>query len=337
MSYLKLTNAKKSFGKLTVVDNLNLSIEKGQLVTLLGPSGCGKSTLLRSIAGLESLDEGSIFLNGKDITNAKPKKRNIAMVFQHYALFPNMTVADNVDFGLKIKKLPMQQRLDMVKNALDLVELTKFAQQKPNLLSGGQRQRVALARALVMEPDLLLLDEPLSALDAKLRKSLRQQIKRIHNELGLTTIFVTHDQEEALALSDEIVLLNQGRIEQHGSPEVLYGKPNTEFTAGFIGHYNIGHFNIKPTDSESTTLNLIANKSKIVIRPEAIQISNVHGDIAGTVIERTLTGGVIRYQVRTVHDDLFDVDVLNYGNASSIKIGDRVYLSIPEDEIVVMS
>lgn len=219
MSYIQINNAHKSFGSLTVIDDLNLNVEKGSLVTLLGPSGCGKSTLLRCIAGLETLNQGSIILNNQDITYLKPQKRRIAMVFQNYALFPNMTVADNVEFGLKIKKVSLEERLTKVKDVLDLVELTSFAQQKPESLSGGQKQRVALARALVMEPDLLLLDEPLSALDAKLRKSLRMQIKRIQKELGLTTLFVTHDQDEALAMSDEVVLLNKGKIEQHSTPD----------------------------------------------------------------------------------------------------------------------
>lgn len=329
MSYLRLKNARKSFGALTVVDDLDLNIEKGQLITLLGPSGCGKSTLLRSIAGLEFLDSGSIILNGRDITHARPQNRNIAMVFQHYALFPNMTVADNVGFGLKIRKLPIENRLRKVKEALELVELTEFSQQKPAFLSGGQKQRVALARALVMEPDLLLLDEPLSALDAKLRKSLRQQIKHIHKELGLTTIFVTHDQEEALALSDKVVLLNKGRIEQHSTPEKLYSQPNSKFTAGFIGNYNIGRFNC---------LNkLPIGQLDMAIRPEAIQINSTNGDVAGKIIDRTLTGGVVRYQVKTDEGEVLDVDVLNYGEASKLIINDSVYLTIPEDEVITMA
>lgn len=327
MSYIQINNAHKSFGSLTVIDDLNLNVEKGSLVTLLGPSGCSKSTLLRCIAGLETLNQGSIILNNQDITYLKPQKRRIAMVFQNYALFPNMTVADNVEFGLKIKKVSLEERLTKVKDVLDLVELTSFAQQKPESLSGGQKQRVALARALVMEPDLLLLDEPLSALDAKLRKSLRMQIKRIQKELGLTTLFVTHDQDEALVMSDEVVLLNKGKIEQHSTPDTLYTQPNNRFTAGFIGHYNIGYF-------ESVKSKSAKQLSMMAIRPETILLDTDDGDIPGVILERTLTGGVVRYQVRTDYGDIFDVDVLNHGKISQLKVNCKVFLIIKDEQVI---
>ncbi|WP_227431126.1 ABC transporter ATP-binding protein [Psychrobacter sp. I-STPA6b] len=326
MSHLVIEQAHKAFGDLVVIDTLNLQVKQGQFLTLLGPSGCGKSTLLRCIAGLEELDSGSIMLANQDITHSKPQKRNIAMVFQHYALFPNMTVAQNIEFGLKIKKMPADRRAQKVQEMLRLVELSDFAKQKPSALSGGQKQRVALARGLIMEPSLLLLDEPLSALDAKIRKSLRSQIRDIQKELNLTTIFVTHDQEEALAMSDEVVLLNRGRIEQHTSPERLYNTPNSKFTAGFIGNYNMGAFvSLREYFQADTPL---------VIRPEAIQIDTEKGDIAAIITNRTLLGSVVRYQVKTAHNEILNVDVLNYGAVSQLSIDTPVYLTIPLSEVI---
>lgn len=204
MSYIQINNAHKSFGSLTVIDDLNLNVEKGSLVTLLGPSGCGKSTLLRCIAGLETLNQGSIILNNQDITYLKPQKRRIAMVFQNYALFPNMTVADNVEFGLKIKKVSLEERLTKVKDVLDLVELTSFAQQKPESLSGGQKQRVALARAMMIEPKIIGYDEPTSALDPELRLEVEKLILK-NRELGITQIVVTHDLQFAENIADNIL------------------------------------------------------------------------------------------------------------------------------------
>lgn len=328
MSHLTIKNAYKAFDKLVVIDQINIDIERGSLLTLLGPSGCGKSTLLRCIAGLESLDSGSIVLDGMDITHTAPQKRNIAMVFQHYALFPNMTAAENIEFGLKIKKLPAHERAEKVQKVLELVELQNFAQQKPASLSGGQKQRVALARGLVMEPKLLLLDEPLSALDARIRKSLRSQIREIQKELDLTTVFVTHDQEEALAMSDEIVLLNRGRIEQHTSPERLYSQPVSEFAAGFIGNYNMGE--LKSIDAKHT-------KGPLVVRPEAIQLSTTTGDIPGVIAERTLLGSIVRYEVKTQMGEYLHVDVLNYGDLSHLEESTPVFLTVPKSEVIELS
>ncbi|UOO80997.1 ABC transporter ATP-binding protein [Uruburuella testudinis] len=327
MSELIIKDAYKAFGGLVVIDHLNIHIPQGCLLTLLGPSGCGKSTLLRCIAGLETLDRGQILLDGADITRKPPQKRNIAMVFQHYALFPNMTVAQNIEFGLKIKKMPSEVRAAKVQKVLELVELQAFAAQKPASLSGGQKQRVALARGLVMEPKLLLLDEPLSALDARIRKNLRSQICDIQKELNLTTVFVTHDQEEALAMSDQVVLLNSGRIEQHCSPETLYNSPANEFTAGFIGNYNMGALpSLKHPDRNAS----------LVVRPEAIQIHPSQGDIAAVIQTRTLLGSIVRYRVATDIGDTLHVDVLNYGPASSLPEGSAVYLTVPPAEVIAL-
>ncbi|MBL0953123.1 MAG: ABC transporter ATP-binding protein, partial [Pseudomonas sp.] len=222
MSFLHIQNLHKSYGPTRIFTDINIEIGQGQFITLLGPSGCGKSTLLRCIAGLTEVDGGQILLGGEDLVPVAPQKRGIGMVFQSYALFPNMTVQQNVAFGLRMQKVPAAEASKRVAEVLELVELNDYANRYPQQLSGGQCQRVALARSLVTRPRLLLLDEPLSALDARIRKHLREQIRAIQRELGLTTIFVTHDQEEALVLSDRIVLMNGGQIVQSGDAETLY-------------------------------------------------------------------------------------------------------------------
>ena len=220
-----------------VLNNISLTLKKGEFATLLGQSGCGKSTLLRSIAGLEGVDVGRILIDGKDITNLSPRQREVGMVFQSYALFPNMTVFDNIAYGLKMKKV--KNIKSRVKKMIDMVDLIGKEESYPHQLSGGQQQRVALARALVMEPKVLLLDEPLSALDAKIRKSLQKELKRIQKELDITTIFVTHDQEEAMTMSDRIFVMNKGKVVQSGSPSEIYTSPVNTFVAKFIGNYNV--------------------------------------------------------------------------------------------------
>ena len=245
MAYIEFKNIDKYFGENHVLKGISMSIEKGQFVTLLGPSGCGKSTLLRCLAGLESIDGGNIFLDGEDITKKEPKDRNIGMVFQHYSLFPNMTVEENIAFGLKLKKADGEVIKSKVAEAIRMVELEGKEKQYPANLSGGQQQRVALARSIVMEPKVLLLDEPLSAIDAKLRKSLQTSIKQITKDLGLTAVFVTHDQDEAMVMSDVINLFHDGKIEQSGDPVSIYTRPVSSFAAGFIGNYNLLSADIK--------------------------------------------------------------------------------------------
>lgn len=320
MSFVSVQKLQKSYAGSPVFESIDCHIERGEFVTLLGPSGCGKSTLLRCIAGLTSVDSGQILLDGHDIVPLSPQKRGIGMVFQSYALFPNMTVEQNVAFGLRMQKVKADESQLRVHEALELVELGKFAGRYPHQLSGGQCQRVALARSLVTRPRLLLLDEPLSALDARIRKHLREQIRAIQRELGLTTIFVTHDQEEALTMSDRIFLMNQGRIVQSGDAETLYTAPVDLFAAGFIGNYNL-----LDADSASRLLQRPV-ASRLAIRPESITLGE-HGELDAEVRSHSLLGNVIRYRVRVREVDLV-VDVLNRSPADLHADGKRVSVSI---------
>jgi sulfate transport system ATP-binding protein len=239
---IEVKNISKSFGSFKALDNINLDLPRGELIALLGPSGCGKTTLLRIIAGLESADQGSIILSGEDASNKHVRERQVGFVFQHYALFRHMTVFENVAFGLRVKPRPERpseaEIRKRVLRLLELVQLDWLAGRFPAQLSGGQRQRIALARALAVEPQVLLLDEPFGALDAKVRKELRRWLRRLHDELHISSVFVTHDQEEALEVADRIVLMNKGRIEQIGSPREIYNEPATSFAYGFIGTVN---------------------------------------------------------------------------------------------------
>ncbi|MGN8249187.1 ABC transporter ATP-binding protein [Pseudomonas sp. SMV7] len=320
MSFVSVQKLHKSYAGSPVFENIDCHIERGEFVTLLGPSGCGKSTLLRCIAGLTPVDSGQILLDGQDIVPLSPQKRGIGMVFQSYALFPNMTVEQNVAFGLRMQKVKADESQARVCEALALVELGNFAGRYPHQLSGGQCQRVALARSLVTRPRLLLLDEPLSALDARIRKHLREQIRAIQRELGLTTIFVTHDQEEALTMSDRIFLMNQGRIVQSGDAETLYTAPVDLFAAGFIGNYNL-----LDADSASRLLQRPV-ASRLAIRPESITLGR-DGALDAEVRSHSLLGNVIRYRVRVREVELV-VDVLNRSAADLHADGQRVSLSI---------
>src|SRR4051794_28766409 len=236
---IEIKGVNKRFGDFVALDDVNVSLPTGQLTALLGPSGGGKSTLLRIIAGLDSADSGTISIEGTDATTLPPQKRNVGFVFQHYAVFKHMTVAKNVAFGLEIRKRPKAEIAERVDELLKLVHLSQFAHRLPSQLSGGQRQRMALARALAVEPTVLLLDEPFGALDAKVRKELRDWLRRLHDEVHVTTVFVTHDQEEALEVADEIVVINEGRVEQVGTPDQLYDEPASDFVMGFLGPVTI--------------------------------------------------------------------------------------------------
>ena len=320
MSFVSVEHLQKSYSGTPVFSDINCSIAKGEFVTLLGPSGCGKSTLLRCIAGLTPVDGGKILLDGQDIVPLSPQKRGIGMVFQSYALFPNMTVEQNVAFGLRMQKVNSDDSHKRVAEVLHLVELNDFAKRYPHQLSGGQCQRVALARSLVTRPRLLLLDEPLSALDARIRKHLREQIRQIQRELNLTTIFVTHDQEEALTMSDRIFLMNQGRIVQSGNAQTLYAAPVDAFAAGFIGNYNL-------LDPEAATRLLQRPvTSRIAIRPETLALS-LHGEPDAVIRGHSLLGNVIRYRVEVRGVELI-VDVLNRSSADLLADGQRVALTI---------
>mgnify|MGYP000589410548 CR=1 FL=1 len=334
MAYIEIHNVEKYYGKQHVLKNLSLSVEKGKFVTLLGASGCGKSTLLRILAGLTSIDSGAIYLGEEDITHLSPNKRNIGMIFQQYSLFPTMTVYDNVAFGLKMRKMNKAQIRSMVSEAIKMVNLEGSEKKYPSQLSGGEQQRVALARCIVTRPKVLLLDEPFSAIDAKLRKSLQSKIKEIHKELGMTSIFVTHDQDEAMVMSDYIYLLNSGVIEQEGTPIELYSKPRTIFAAEFIGDYNIidGNFLSNITGKNFTC-------KKIAFRPELVKICKKplyqHVDsiyFSGVIIDIVLQGNIVRYHVM-VDKTKIKVDILS-SQECLYNIGDNVYLSLQMSNII---
>ncbi len=260
---IEVSGVNKRFGDFVALEDVTVSIPTGQLTALLGPSGGGKSTLLRIIAGLETADSGTISIEGTDATGLPAQKRNVGFVFQHYAVFKHMTVAKNVAFGLEIRKRPKDEVAHRVDELLRLVHLQQFSHRLPSQLSGGQRQRMALARALAVEPKVLLLDEPFGALDAKVRKELREWLRRLHDEVHVTTVFVTHDQEEALEVSDEIVVINEGRVEQIGSPDDLYDNPANDFVMGFLGE--VTHVNgqaVRPHDVEISTTPVLAGAAQ---------------------------------------------------------------------------
>lgn len=354
MAYIRFENIHKKFGENHVLKGIDLEIEKGQLVTLLGPSGCGKSTLLRCLSGLETVTEGRIFLDGKDITQESPKKREIGMVFQQYSLFPNLTVGQNVAFGLKIKKMDRKLIEEKTGTVLELVGLSDKENQYPSSLSGGQQQRVALARAIVMEPKVLLLDEPLSAIDALLRRNLQSEIRRIQRRLEITTVFVTHDQEEAMVMSDTIHLFNNGKIEQSGSPVEIYTRPATFFAASFIGRYNV--IETERFDREGK---FGFSKPWIAVRPETVQImpeesyggknfeglvkiEEIRGTDSGTaadgivmngiVTERVTHGNIIAYVVKAEGLSL-KADCL-FGGERQMEPGERVILTIRRSDMI---
>ena len=288
MSYLELTDVQKRFGETSAVEDFNLAAEKGEFVSFLGPSGCGKTTTLRMIAGFEQPTSGTITIDGEDITCMPPNRRNVGMVFQSYALFPNMTVADNIGFGLKVRKRPADQIKKRVAELLEIVNLPDKGGRYPYQLSGGQQQRVALARALAFEPQVLLLDEPLSALDAKIRVALRHEIRSIQRQLGITTVYVTHDQEEALSLSDRVVVMSEGRMEQVGTPFEIYNFPSTAFVASFVGHAQRAarHASSTPARGELTVSGQPvhvsrrasraprARRSGVALRPEMVSLAD---------------------------------------------------------------
>ncbi|MEQ6900590.1 sulfate ABC transporter ATP-binding protein [Nocardioides sp. YIM 152588] len=250
---IEVRNITKRYGDFYALDDVSVSLPTGQLTALLGPSGGGKSTLLRIIAGLDTADSGTVAIEGVDATSLPPQKRNVGFVFQHYAVFKHMTVAKNVAFGMEIRKRPRAEVNRRVEELLELVHLAPFAHRMPSQLSGGQRQRMALARALAVEPSVLLLDEPFGALDAKVRKELRDWLRRLHDEVHVTTVFVTHDQEEAMEVADEIVVVNGGRIEQVGSPDELYDQPANDFVMGFLGDVTeLGPLSLRPHDVDVT-------------------------------------------------------------------------------------
>ncbi|MDR0808643.1 MAG: ABC transporter ATP-binding protein [Gemmobacter sp.] len=331
MSFLDISHLEKSFGTVRVVKDFNLSVEKGEFISLLGPSGCGKTTVLRMVAGFEQPSSGAITIGGANMVGKRPNQRNIGMVFQAYALFPNLTVAENVGFGLKIKGTPRAQIKTRVDEMLSLIGLPDLGARYPFQLSGGQQQRVALARALAPKPQVLLLDEPLSALDAKVRVSLRNEIRAIQRELGITTIFVTHDQEEALSISDRIVVMTGGIADQVGTPFEIYNRPSSRFVANFVGQLNIF-----AADAEGRIGGVALGQGEYAARPEVVYLGRKPGaDIVLPAVIREVhfLGSVIR--LTTEADGArVALDTFNRPDTPPPEIGETVELSLSSGDLI---
>ena len=323
-SFLELRNLKKSFtSEEYVLQGINLQIEQGEFVTLLGASGCGKTTTLRIIAGLEQPDSGSVWLEGKDVTNLEPNQRDVNTVCQNYALFPHMNVADNIGYGLKIHKVPKNEIKKKVKEMLELVQLEGFEKRKPAELSGGQKQRVAIARALANNPRVLLLDEPLGALDLQLRRAMQLELKRLQKKLGITFIYITHDQEEAINMSDRIVVMNQGQFEQIGTPDEIYNHPKTSYVATFVGNANIIKGELVGRDGT------VAIRSENIILDEACK----QGYLA-TVKEKSFVAGQLR--VLLALPDGTEITASRFGMNANIQPGQQIkWYFDPRNAVVV--
>ena len=346
---LQLKNIDLSYGDTQVIKNVSLKINKGEFFAFLGPSGCGKSTLLRLIAGFEQCQNGEVFLGDEEVSRLPPWKRNVGMVFQNYALWPHMTIWKNVSFGLEERKLPHNEITQRVNDALELVGLQDFAQRRPNQLSGGQQQRVALARTIVIEPRVLLLDEPLSNLDAKLRVHMRQELLELQRKLGLTTIFVTHDQEEANTTSDRIAVLQDGIVQQVGSPMELYDKPDNLFVAQFLGSANVLKGNIKAEGSDAifegeqglkVSLNNcdVEGSKSIIFRPQNISLcdqSSSDADLNGIVKKREFLGNLVRYEIQVDQQQLLVDEIYGLGKDPAEE-GMQVGLSMDSDHVIIM-
>lgn len=363
-SHLQLVNLSKTYPgvRSPAVDSVSLSLEQGKLLALLGPSGCGKTTTLRMMAGLIEVSGGRVEVDGRDITHVPVHKRNMGMVFQSYALFPHLDVSHNVSFGLEMRKRPKSQRDKQVQEALDMVQLGHLAKRKVKALSGGQQQRIALARALVVEPSVLLLDEPLSNLDAKLREAMRTEIRSIVHRIGVTTVFVTHDQDEALSMADVIAVMNEGRIEQVGSPEQIYRSPSSRFVADFIGRANLLRGTIMDVRTKDATVEIpgvgtvpvahaldglhTGSNVTVLVRPHQVQLTadsvddhcNVDGhcnSFLGRVTDITYTGDMVTYSL-AVGDLVFTAEELTARAASTRLVGDEVPISWATDAALIL-
>lgn len=339
---IDIKHVSKSFGDKTVLDDINLYVKRGEFITLLGPSGCGKTTMLRMIAGFTSVDQGEILLDGKDLGGIPPHKRPLNTVFQKYALFPHLDVYDNVAFGLKLKKVPEDEIARKVSKVLKLVSMSDYEDRDVNSLSGGQQQRIAIARALVNQPEVLLLDEPLAALDLKMRKDMQIELKEMHEKLGITFIYVTHDQEEALTLSDTIVVMNDGRIQQIGTPTDIYNEPVNSFVADFIGESNI----VNGTMIHDRKVNFIGHDFDcvdegfgenvpvdVVVRPEDIYIMNNLEKAQFTGVVRSCIFKGVHYEMTVMTDEGFEVIIQDY---NAFEVGSKVGMLIKPGDIQVM-
>ena len=358
---ISIQGVRKSFGEVHAVDGISLDVAEGEFLTLLGPSGCGKTTTMRMIAGFEEPDEGRILLRGDDVVGVPPNKREVNMCFQHYALFPHMNVERNVEYGLKLKKIPKGDRRAIVAEMLEIVGLGGLQQRKPGQLSGGQQQRVALARALVNQPAALLLDEPLGALDVKLRKQMQLELKRIQLELKTTFVYVTHDQDEALSMSDRIAVMNQGVIEQLGGPREVYEQPATPFVADFVGVLNAIDVRVDEITSEDLIMR-INDRDRIVVpigatgtsagvgstllaavRPERVDLRTGEGSgaddgsrLSGTVARVVYLGTLTQFHVDTAIDKRLIVHHLSDEASSSVRDGDEVVLTWARDDAAML-
>ena len=351
MAFLDIKNVRKAFNQNVVVQNFDLGVARGEFVSFLGASGCGKTTTLRMVAGFEIPSAGSIEIDGRDITHLRPNQRNVGMVFQSYALFPNMTVAENIAFGLKIARKPAPEIAARVQEMLGIIKLPHLADRYPYQLSGGQQQRVALARALAIKPQVLLLDEPLSALDAKIRVSLREEIRNLQRSLGITTIYVTHDQEEALSMSDRIVVMNEGRVEQVGTPFEIYNKPQTAFVASFVGTLSV--LKGKVADAGTGMVEIDGQKIStgqpltvaagsdisVSLRPEAASLAapspNQTNRLTGKIEEVSFLGSVVRVRVRLGENKL-SLDTFNNPNAAPPQRDADVTVSFAPEGLLVL-
>lgn len=352
---VELVNVTKTFGQTAAVQDVSLEVTDGEFLTLLGPSGCGKTTLLRLVAGFIPVTKGSVYIKGTLVNDFPPEMRRTGMVFQNYALFPHMTVYDNIAFGLKVRKMPRETVDEKVKKVLELIRLPGFEKRYPRELSGGQQQRVALGRAIITEPDVLLLDEPLSNLDFKLRVSMRLEIKNIQKELGITTIFVTHDQGEALSMSDTIAVMNEGKIVQIGTPGEIYERPHSKFVADFIGEANLFDGTVTQVNTHHITVATddglelhalkasppisIGSKISVALRPERLTLSSKPPTeksvnvFLGTVQNAVYTGSTLTYLIRLENGRIINVHEKNFGfvhkPGEKVCVGASIENSVP--------